>query len=311
MCVEVGRGDPLPPKIRLLTSATEFALTVEVEVIYHSKPAHSSSGSLYSQKHVANRLPMARASGVKRMGADLPIVLAPVNARGASPSVGVLDEVNLASPVGVKPPVPAHDAVYVLADSVLGYNNAPAGDVGGSTGSLESSDGAHHVLNSSSCSLDHSDGSLVGLLFINVNDTSRGAHQPPLSTALSAGQEPCNLASINQFVEPPAEAVSHENCLIPGVAEDDCLGVCSYSADSELPDLEAWVVKLRLEDAAGMGLCCSCQGDFQHWCSDADASDLIVFEARSILKLLSAAELVLKEDEAGSSMALPLLLLLI
>ncbi|GMH06165.1 hypothetical protein Nepgr_008005 [Nepenthes gracilis] len=165
MCVEVGRGDPLPPKTRLLTSATESALTVEVEVIYHSKPARSSSGSLYSQKHVANRLPMARASGVKRMGADSPIALAPVNARGGIPSDGVLDEVNLASPVGVKPPVPAHDAVYVLADSVLGYNNALAGDVGGSTGSLESSDGAHHVLNSSSCSLDHSDGSLYAVIF--------------------------------------------------------------------------------------------------------------------------------------------------
>ncbi|GMH11678.1 hypothetical protein Nepgr_013519 [Nepenthes gracilis] len=63
MCVEVDRGVPLPPKIRLLTGAAELALSVEVEIIYHSKPARSSSGILNNQKHV----PMARDSGVERM----------------------------------------------------------------------------------------------------------------------------------------------------------------------------------------------------------------------------------------------------
>ncbi|GMH04969.1 hypothetical protein Nepgr_006809 [Nepenthes gracilis] len=241
MCVEVGRGNPLPPKIRLLTGATESALTVEVEIIYHSKPTRSSSGILNNQKRVTNRLPLARAFGVKRMcdATCLPMALAPRNEGGGSHSARVLDEVNLASPVGVKSPVSdsgLHDgleegshggldvpqtshvvgAEYVLADAVLGPKVGPAVDVGGSSGSLDSSDGAHHVLDSSSCSLDHSDGSLVGVPSFNVNDTSRGAHQPSLSTELASEQEPCNLVTINQFVGSPAGAFSHENCLIPG-----------------------------------------------------------------------------------------------
>ncbi|GMH09757.1 hypothetical protein Nepgr_011598 [Nepenthes gracilis] len=259
------QGDPLPPKIRLLTGATESAQTVEVEVIYHSEPVRSSSGSLFSRKHVANRLPMARTSGVKRMGAISPIALASVNARGGNPSDGVVK-----SPVGVKPPVLAHDAVYVLADSVLGYNNAPSGEVGGSTGSLESLVGAHHVLNSS---LDHSDGSLVGLPSFNVNDTSREAHQPPLYLLIwlpnrfrvivaDTISTTCNstipaYSQLNKqpyaqatYSASPATCVHHKSADAirgPGldpdqpsvVAEDERLGECSYSADSELPDLEA------------------------------------------------------------------------
>ncbi|GMH31684.1 hypothetical protein Nepgr_033528 [Nepenthes gracilis] len=46
-------------------------------------------------------------------------------------------------------------------------------------------------------------------------------------------------------------------------------------------------------------------------CSDVEDSDLMVYEARCILKLFNAAELMLKEDEAGTPMALPYLLPLI
>ncbi|GMH14006.1 hypothetical protein Nepgr_015847 [Nepenthes gracilis] len=170
-----GSGDPLPPNGRFLDRCNRVCKAfVEVEVIYHSKPVCSSSGPLFSRKHAANRLPKARTSGVTRMGADSPTALDSVNARDGHPSVGV-----------VKPLVPAHVAVHELAGSVLGYNYTPTGDVGGSTGSLEPSDGANHVLNSS---LDHSEGSLVGPPSINVNDSSRGAHLPTLSTALAAKQ---------------------------------------------------------------------------------------------------------------------------
>ncbi|GMH21303.1 hypothetical protein Nepgr_023145 [Nepenthes gracilis] len=178
MCVEVGRGDPLPPKIWLLTGAAEPALTVEVEIIYHSKPARISSGILNNHKHVANKLPMARASGVERMCAAtcLPMALVPGNEEGGSHFA------HLASPVGVKPPVSVSgllDGLGVgLTDAVLGPKEAPTVDVGGSTGPIKFSDGAHHVLDSSSCSLDQFDGSLVEVPSINVNDSSRARISP-------------------------------------------------------------------------------------------------------------------------------------
>ncbi|GMH32007.1 hypothetical protein Nepgr_033851 [Nepenthes gracilis] len=65
MCVEVERGNPLPPKIWLLTGAAELALSVEVEVIYHSKHARNSTGVQYTQEH----LPMNRDIGADRKGA--------------------------------------------------------------------------------------------------------------------------------------------------------------------------------------------------------------------------------------------------
>ncbi|GMH12836.1 hypothetical protein Nepgr_014677 [Nepenthes gracilis] len=74
-CVEVDRGNPLPPKIRLMTGAAELALSVEVEIIYHSKPARKPSGVQYTQKHV----PKARDYGAERMNAStcLPSDLVP------------------------------------------------------------------------------------------------------------------------------------------------------------------------------------------------------------------------------------------
>ncbi|GMH24172.1 hypothetical protein Nepgr_026015 [Nepenthes gracilis] len=121
----------------------------------------------------------------------------------------------LASPVGVKPPVSVSglldDLGVGLADAVLGPKEASTADIGGSTGPIEFSDGAHHVLDSSSCSLDQFDGSLVGVPSINVNDTSREAHQPSLSTDLASEQEPLGW---NDFHVAAASAVPPADSII-------------------------------------------------------------------------------------------------
>ncbi|GMH06054.1 hypothetical protein Nepgr_007894 [Nepenthes gracilis] len=193
---------------------------------------------LLMQKRVANSSPLAQVSGVERMCAAM--ALAPGNEGGGCHSARVLADVNLASPVGVKPPVSdsgfhglevgshgcgldasvADDsapgglefpqppnvvvAEYVLADAVLGSKEV---DVGGSNGSLEVSDGAHHVLDTSSCSLDHIDGSLAGVPSINVIDTSRGAHYPSLSADLASEQESCNQVIVVDTSESGRESV--------------------------------------------------------------------------------------------------------
>ncbi|GMH14610.1 hypothetical protein Nepgr_016451 [Nepenthes gracilis] len=56
ICIEVGRDDPLLGKIRLLTGAVESTKIVEVEIVYHSKPAHRISQHLNRQKWVSKSL---------------------------------------------------------------------------------------------------------------------------------------------------------------------------------------------------------------------------------------------------------------
>ncbi|GMH21030.1 hypothetical protein Nepgr_022872 [Nepenthes gracilis] len=125
-CVEVDRANPLPPKIRILTEAAELALSVEVEIIYHSKPARNSTSVQYTQKHV----PMNRDFGVDRMCAAtcLHSELVPENEGGGGQSA------SLASPTAVKLQAPTPGLVDGLGVEMeiddLGLNVAPFGVVG-------------------------------------------------------------------------------------------------------------------------------------------------------------------------------------
>ncbi|GMH04866.1 hypothetical protein Nepgr_006706 [Nepenthes gracilis] len=107
MCVEVGRGDPLPSKIQILTGAADSATTMEVEIIYHSNPARRSSALLSNQKRASISLPLTQAPGVEGICAavQLPLDQAPGLDGGGCHAAHVLADVNLASQAGFKPSV--------------------------------------------------------------------------------------------------------------------------------------------------------------------------------------------------------------
>ncbi|GMH22896.1 hypothetical protein Nepgr_024739 [Nepenthes gracilis] len=56
ICIEVGKDDPLPDKIRLLTSANESDKIVDVKIVYRCKPAHRNSQLLNNKKWVSKSL---------------------------------------------------------------------------------------------------------------------------------------------------------------------------------------------------------------------------------------------------------------
>ncbi|GMH21319.1 hypothetical protein Nepgr_023161 [Nepenthes gracilis] len=80
ICIEVGKDDPLPKKIRLLTGAVDSDKIVEVEIVYHSKPAHRSSQPLNSKKWVAkspNQQPNCPQTPAYEPGSPVGLVVHP------------------------------------------------------------------------------------------------------------------------------------------------------------------------------------------------------------------------------------------